>query len=150
MRSMRICRRSQLSPIALDHPPMVAVHLQGRRTRVAIIVVTTILYLLLFVPSFAFLGDGAAVLETIVARATALAGTPHGYLYLVEPATNTLTLKVGTGDFQRYVGDSLPRGVGLAGNVWQAGQPLVVPNYAAWPGRAAQFDQISFQAVVGV
>src|SRR5438046_1727192 len=77
---MRICRRSQLSPIALDHPPMVALYLQGRRTRVAIVVVTTILYLLLFVPSFAFLGAGAAALALLpVVVAGWLLGRPAGF-----------------------------------------------------------------------
>jgi putative methionine-R-sulfoxide reductase with GAF domain len=92
----------------------------------------------------------ADLLEAIVARATALVGTPHGYLYLYEPETSTLTLKVGKGDFLGYLGHRLSQGVGLAGKVWHSGQSLVVPDYAAWPGRAAQFDQTPFHAVVGV
>jgi diguanylate cyclase (GGDEF)-like protein/PAS domain S-box-containing protein len=94
--------------------------------------------------------DLADLLEPIVARATTLVGTPHGYLYLVEPATNTLTLKVGTGAFQQYVGHTLARGEGLAGKVWQTGQPLVVSDYADWPGRVTFVDRSQFQVITGV
>src|SRR6185503_18908694 len=36
------------------------------------------------------------LMETILARATALLGTPHGFLYLAEPSEDTLVVRYGT------------------------------------------------------
>ena len=43
--------------------------------------------------------DPNELLETIVARAAAVAGTPNGYLYLVDPEAGVLRLAVGLGIF---------------------------------------------------
>jgi diguanylate cyclase (GGDEF)-like protein len=89
------------------------------------------------------------LLEAIVDRAGGLVGTPHGYLYL--PADeSTLQVRVGTGVFESWVGHSLVKGKGLAGRVWQTGDPLVVADYHRWDGRQAAFDGVPFRAVVGV
>ena len=43
--------------------------------------------------------DPTVLLETILTRATALLGTPHGYIYLVEPDERALVVRHGSGLF---------------------------------------------------
>ena len=75
------------------------------------------------------------LLEAIVVRAAALLDTPDGYIYLVDPVADNLEVKVGIGIFSRHVGFRLERGEGLAGRVWQTGEPLLVNSYDNWEGR---------------
>lgn len=90
------------------------------------------------------------LLEAIVTRACALAGTQHGYLHLYEPNTDQLVLKIGLGRLKQAVDFRIKPGVGFAGKVWQNRQMLMVENYAAWPERDPdpRFDNLG--AVLGV
>ncbi len=92
----------------------------------------------------------ADLIEAIITRAGQLVGTPHGYLYLVEAGETELTVKIGTGILSQQVGFSVRLGEGLAGKVWQTGQPLVVDDYDAWPGRSPSFAYNLIRAVAGV
>ncbi len=92
----------------------------------------------------------ADLLKAIVARAGALMGTPHGYVYLLEPGEAELEMRVGVGIYAEYVGYRLSPGEGLGGKVWESGWLLVVEDYAAWEGRSAKFDPDDFRAVAGV
>lgn len=89
------------------------------------------------------------VLQTIVERAGTLFGTAHGYIYLVDD-THHLSMQIGTGVYSHVIGVHLQRGVGLAGMIWQTGEPMTVANYSGWHGRATDFDQFQFYAVAGV
>jgi len=92
--------------------------------------------------------DVQGVLETILARATALAGTSDGFLYLAEG--DELVVRLGFGKFRDEVGYRLARGEGLAGRVFETGEPLAVDDYQAWEGRRRDFDDHPFHAMVGV
>lgn len=92
----------------------------------------------------------AELLGTIVNWAAKLLDTRHGYVYLVSPDGNEIECKVGVGIFGRYVGTRLKVGEGLAGKVWQTGQPLVIDNYDAWPGRSPGFARRVIGSVIGV
>lgn len=92
--------------------------------------------------------DVGKVLETILARACELVESEHGYLYLVDG--DELAVRLGRGMFEQSVGYRLRRGQGLAGRVWETGEPLAVDDYAAWPDRSSDFDQTEFHSVVGV
>jgi PAS domain S-box-containing protein len=92
--------------------------------------------------------DVRNVLETILARACELVDSEHGYLYLVEG--DELSVRLGRGMFERSVGHRLGRGEGLAGRVWETGEPLAIADYATWPGRSPDFDDTGFKGVVGV
>jgi diguanylate cyclase (GGDEF)-like protein len=94
--------------------------------------------------------DLAELLEAIVERAAALVGTTHGYLYVAGTEESTLELRVGTGMFDPWVGYPLAKGRGLAGRVWQSGEPLVVDDYRSWQAREHDFDDVPFHAAVGV
>jgi signal transduction histidine kinase/CheY-like chemotaxis protein/HPt (histidine-containing phosphotransfer) domain-containing protein len=114
------------------------------------------------------------LLTALVSRAGQLMGTPHGFIYLVEPFNfasldlardgqgrpfdaaqgrpegAVLECKVGVGVFGRTIGLHLKPGEGLSGKVWQTGQPLVVDDYDAWSGRSPNFDYNVVRAVMGV
>lgn len=92
------------------------------------------------------------VLSAIVARAGSLVGTQHGYIYLVEYNAELrqteLVVQTGIGSFQRYIGFRLKPGEGVAGRIYQTGQPLVIDDYDAWAGRSRNFSY-GRPAVVG-
>jgi hypothetical protein len=80
------------------------------------------------------------LLEALVARAGYLLEAPHGLIYLVEPGAGVLERKVGVGFFGQDPGFQVKPGEGLAGKVWQTGQPLIIDDYDTWPGRLADFE----------
>ncbi|MDQ1301604.1 MAG: hypothetical protein QG637_1526 [Chloroflexota bacterium] len=90
------------------------------------------------------------LLEAIVNRATHLLGASFGWLYLVDPKTNTLEVKFGSNGFQEQVGDHLLAGEGLAGQVWQTGRPIAVDDYAVWPDRSPKSPTLLVHAAIGV
>jgi diguanylate cyclase (GGDEF)-like protein len=94
--------------------------------------------------------DQDSVLATIVERATALLGTAHGYLYLLEPDGTAFVSRHGTGIFEELVGYRMPVEEGVAGEVHRTGRPVSVDDYDAWPGRAADLPFGRFGAVLGV
>ena len=90
------------------------------------------------------------VLATIVVQAARMMDSLDGYLYLVESDESALRVEVGTGVFEQYQGYQLKRGEGLAGKVWETGQPLLVEDYQSWKGRSEHFDHLDFHQVVAV
>ncbi len=95
--------------------------------------------------------DPNELLETIVARAAALAGTANGYLYLVDDEEGVLRLAVGLGVFRGFDGFEVARGVGVGGRVWQTGQPMCVEDYDTWTDRSPGLDGLGrLGSVVGV
>ncbi len=94
--------------------------------------------------------DVDELLQTIVTRAGALVGTPHGYVFLLDPQTGEMTMRVGTGTYANLVGTHARFGEGLAGTVWQTGEPLIVDDYQHWAGRLSGHERSQLQSVVGV
>jgi PAS domain S-box-containing protein len=94
--------------------------------------------------------DLTDLLASIVTRATLLVGTPHGFLYLVNPEETHLEVRVGTGIYAGYIGYQLKPGEGLSGQVWQTGQPMRVDDYARWPHRADSFAHSNLHAIAAV
>ncbi len=90
------------------------------------------------------------LLEALLARAGQLLGTPHGYIYLAESGESEIERKVGVGLFGEKTGERMKAGEGLAGKVWQTGQPLMVDDYDAWAGRSPNYPQGLIRAVMGV
>jgi PAS domain S-box-containing protein len=75
------------------------------------------------------------LLEVLVKRACALVDIPSGYVYLVEPGGTEMSVKVGVGVSRDFVGARISKGQGVAGRIWQTGQPLVVDDYRNWEHR---------------
>jgi len=96
----------------------------------------------------------ADLLEALVTRAGALLGTMHGFIYLLESdrsggaEESEIVLRVGVGVYSKYLGYRLKRGEGVAGIIWQTGQPLSVEDYQTWPDRVPGFSGDNFHAVV--
>jgi diguanylate cyclase (GGDEF)-like protein len=82
--------------------------------------------------------DQDGLLATILARASALLGTPHAWIDLLEPDATAFVMRIGTGAFADMQGSSLSAGDGVAGAMVRTGQPIVVDDYDAWPGRAGE------------
>ena len=94
--------------------------------------------------------DQDELLETILTRATALLGTPHGFLDLLDPAGDVLVLRHGKGYYADSIGHRLPVGDGLAGQVYRTAMPLAIDNYDAWSGRLSTVPLGTFRSIVGV
>lgn len=94
--------------------------------------------------------DPSELLETIVARAAALVGSANGYLYVVDQEKDVLRVAVGFGIFGRWDGFEMARGEGVAGRIWETGQPLVIDDYGTWMGRSSRVEQDAIGSVIGV
>ena len=94
--------------------------------------------------------DKKELLAAILERAADLAGTEHGYIYLLESDDSDMRMRVGKGLFEGLLGLRVKPGEGVGGRVWASEQPVVVDNYSGWSGRlpAAALDRL--QSVVGI
>lgn len=90
------------------------------------------------------------LLQNIITRAGELVGTEHGYVHLIEPGGSELRMRVGIGVYQDFVGTVVKPGQGLAGTVWQSGEPVAVDDYRTWSKRLPMVDRDVLRAVVGV
>jgi diguanylate cyclase (GGDEF)-like protein len=90
------------------------------------------------------------LLETIIARASALLGTAHGFIYLVESDGEHLVVRHGIGVFADFLGYRLSVAEGLGGTVFREGRPVAVDDYDGWLDRAVDLPVQVFGAVVGV
>jgi PAS domain S-box-containing protein len=85
--------------------------------------------------------DLPTLLKTIVERAARLLSAPIGGLYLCDPDQRQVRCVVSQNALRDYCGTVLQYGEGAAGFVAQTGEPLIIEDYAAWPGRAAAFEE---------
>jgi class 3 adenylate cyclase/CHASE3 domain sensor protein len=91
------------------------------------------------------------LLADLVARAGQLLDTPHGYIYLVEGGGGTLERRIGIGAYAKSIGYNLKPDQGLAGKVWQSGEPLVVNDYGTWEGSVVDATyEVNIRALTGV
>ncbi len=93
--------------------------------------------------------DSDQLLETIVRRAVDLLHAKGGSLHRYNLADQTARLIISYNMGRDYRGLVVKKGEGLAGQVLQTGQPLIVNDYKNWSGRSAQFDQANFTAAMG-
>ncbi|HEV7809282.1 MAG TPA: diguanylate cyclase, partial [Candidatus Limnocylindrales bacterium] len=94
--------------------------------------------------------DPQDLLETIIARAAALVGTPHGFIYLVEPDGESLVVRHGIGIFTDFLDYRMPVGEGLSGQVFREGRPIAVDDYDAYTARSGDMPSGAFGAVCGI
>lgn len=84
--------------------------------------------------------DTNSLLETIVVRAGALAGTEHGVLYVAQGTD--IVMQAGTGIYRPHLGLHLQAGEGVSGQVWRTGQLWAVDDYETALGRPARVGKI--------
>jgi diguanylate cyclase (GGDEF)-like protein len=94
--------------------------------------------------------DPEQLLEAVVGRAAALLGTPHGYIYLLDPDDDALVVRLATGIFEGYVGLRMALGEGLGGRIVASGLPMTIDDYDTWEGRSSTLPTGVFGSVVGV
>ncbi len=94
--------------------------------------------------------DVNELLQTVVARAGALVGTEHGYVFLLDRETGEMKMRVGLGTYANLVGTQAKLGRGLAGMIWQTGAPLSVDDYQNWPRKLSGPERAQLQSVAGV
>lgn len=94
--------------------------------------------------------DTNNLLEAMLARAAALVGTDHGYIYLSDKAPGRLCLQVAIGVFTANLGYSIGYGQGVAGHVWNTGEALTVADYRTWTRRQHDLDPFNFHAIAGI
>ncbi|MDY7075512.1 MAG: GAF domain-containing protein [Chloroflexota bacterium] len=90
------------------------------------------------------------LLRNIVERGCHLLNTTAGSIYLFDETKGSLHLVIGSGYTRDYVGSHLAPGEGLAGQVLQSGEPLVVDDYRHWEGRSPDWETEPLTAVLGV
>ena len=90
------------------------------------------------------------LLRELLLRAGELLGTRHGYLYVRRPGTEEIENRVATGVFEDELGNVMTAGEGLAGRVWESGEPLVVRDYDSWDGREESFPSGRVGALMGI
>jgi PAS domain S-box-containing protein len=90
------------------------------------------------------------LLNLIVERAANLLNANGGGLYLVEPDNKSIRCVVSYNTLNNYVGLMMHSGEGAAGRVVKSGKPLILKNYARWPGKtaSAEFDEPTLQALI--
>ncbi len=94
--------------------------------------------------------DVDELLTTLLERAGQLAGTEHGYIYLETEDGAEIENRVSVGLLAEDRGRRIGHGDGVAGRVWDTGEPLVVDDYDGWEGRSASFPIGEIRALAGV
>lgn len=91
-----------------------------------------------------------SVLENIAKHAGQMLDTEHVFIALVAPDQIHLEAKISLGVLRAAANLKLKPGEGVAGVVWQTGQPLLVEGYDTWAQRAGSFPRDLIRSVVGV
>ncbi len=90
------------------------------------------------------------LLHSIVSRATELLGGTLGGIYLYKPEQNVLEFTVAVGPDLPPMGTTLQWGEGLAGKVWETGEPITVSDYHHWEWHTSAYEEYASVAIVGV
>ena len=91
------------------------------------------------------------VLSAIVADATRLIGTDHGFIYLLDATGKVFRRTHGLGIYEHDIGREISASHGIVGLVRRTGNPAAINDYPAWKVRnpdSVQSDEI--QAVLQV
>jgi PAS domain S-box-containing protein len=80
------------------------------------------------------------LLKSIVERAVTILQARAGGIYLYNPEQEELRMTIGYDYTEKHVGVTLKPGEGMAGKVFQTGQPLIVDDYRTWEGRAPVYE----------
>ena len=90
------------------------------------------------------------LLENITKRAAQLMQTSSAFLDLVHLDKGELIPHVGMGVLAESLNHYVKPGEGIAGLVWQTGNPLVINDYDNWEHRIPGFSKHTLNSIVGV
>jgi signal transduction histidine kinase len=94
--------------------------------------------------------DLEALLESLIERAVGLARGNSAFIYLPKPGTDAIERKYSATTFQPGPASVLRRGEGLAGKIWQTGEPMMVEDYRSWEGHSVSFLEDPLGPALGV
>jgi PAS domain S-box-containing protein len=94
--------------------------------------------------------DLSELLPSVLQEAAELLGSDCGGVYLYDPQTEELELRVSHGYTRDYTGLRLAIDEGLAGQVARSRQPLALDDYSKWPDRSDQWAGEGLRAVLAV
>lgn len=94
--------------------------------------------------------DLTDLLESILEHACQMLGIYDGIFYLGTPESDTLEQAAAIGFPKELPQRSLKIGEGLVGRVWQAGETIIIPDYAAWQERLSGAAYTVAHYTVGV
>ncbi len=94
--------------------------------------------------------DLEPLLRSIVERATRLVGTEMGGLFLASSDGQVLEQVVDYGRNGSFLGARLRLGEGVSGRAAASGEPVVVEDHRAWPGKADAFHGSTTGRVLAV
>lgn len=75
------------------------------------------------------------VLHEILFRAMDIAGTRNGFVYLIEPSSGDLVMKIALGNLEDLGGLRIRSGEGVVGASYRQGKTLIARDYAHFPNR---------------
>ncbi|MDP4128044.1 MAG: diguanylate cyclase, partial [Bacillota bacterium] len=90
------------------------------------------------------------VLNSIIQHACQLFETTDGYFYMLSNQPEMIEIKVGCGNYLKYIGCKRQIGTGLSGRVWQSGEPMVIENYQGWDGRDRDPKWKEVETAIGI
>ncbi|HID87361.1 MAG TPA: GAF domain-containing protein, partial [Anaerolineae bacterium] len=90
------------------------------------------------------------LLDAIIARASDLLGATGGLVFLHDPAREELVAVTCHNLERDYTGLTFEVGEGVAGRVFQTGEPLIIDDYRTWVGKSPQVDDAYARSVMGV
>jgi signal transduction histidine kinase len=79
--------------------------------------------------------DMSELLHVIMQWAVELLEADAGEIFLWDEDAGHLVQSVGYKWMERYIGLILKPGEGIVGQVFESGEPMIVHDYASWPGR---------------
>jgi signal transduction histidine kinase/putative methionine-R-sulfoxide reductase with GAF domain len=93
--------------------------------------------------------DLNTLLSVIIREAVDLLDAYGGGIGLLRPEKNVLEWAIGINLDYIPIGLEIPRGVGMVGQVWERGEPVIIENYSAWKHHMKGFGGYQMQAAVG-
>ncbi len=90
------------------------------------------------------------VLQGVLERAVKLLGCAGGELAIYDDARAGLLVAASHGMEHNAVGTRISMDSGVMGHVARSKEPLIIPRYQEWEGRARSYDQSSVQGVLGI
>ena len=84
--------------------------------------------------------DTPQLLKTIIEKAAELLKADAGCIYLYDEIKDRLILHTASGYLEKYINIELEPGEGMAGKVFNSGEPLIIDDYRFWEGRASVFE----------
>ncbi len=89
-------------------------------------------------------------LKIVVRKMMTMGGAQYGYIYLLNENDDRMTAKIIEGFSVDQIKNSVKKGEGIIGKVWESGEALIVPKYQEWEERLRDPVYNLLQTGVGI